>query len=450
MTVEVTLNNDLPAGEMTALALHGQGLPADRVGAGPGGSVTYTFVATRPGTFLYEAGMTPNGARQVAMGLYGVLIVQPAGPASTDDVVLVLSEIDPDLNAAPNSFDMGDYRPRYWLINGQAYPNTDPISVPSGGTLRVQYVNAGLNENSMGLLGLDQEVIANDGYALPISHRAVAETIPPGGTLDTLLSIPAETAVGAQYPLYSTAQHLDNDGAAYGGQLILLEVTEPPPPPAPAADTTGPLTADISGVPALTNASTSINLAATATDTESNITAAEYSIDGGTPIAMVGTFGSPAVSDLNASLPVADLAALADGSHTISVRSQDAAGNWGALASVAFTLDRAGPSATGSVTPSDPTTADVVSLTATFDDALSGGSNVVAAEFFIVASGGAPGPDGSGTAFTGSFGSPSVGDASADLGLLAAGVYDVYVHGQDAAGNWGSLVLVTITVTDSG
>ncbi len=228
--VQVTLHNTLS--EATSVAFHGQGLPADTVGVNSGSdniAAPYIFLASRPGTFLYEAGLTTNGARQVAMGLYGALIVQPlAAPTTYDsEAVLVLSEIDPALNAAPTTFNMGEYKPRYWLINGQVYPGTDPISAASDSTLLVRYVNAGLNENSMGLLGLGQQVVAADGYALPNPYTVVAETIPPGGTMETLVSIPATAANGTQYALYSAAQHLDNDGASYGGQLMYLTVATP-------------------------------------------------------------------------------------------------------------------------------------------------------------------------------------------------------------------------------
>ncbi|MEB0014969.1 multicopper oxidase domain-containing protein, partial [Glaciimonas sp. Cout2] len=78
----------------------------DRVGAAPGASTSYTFTASRPGTYLYEAGLVPNGQHQVAMGLYGALIVRPAisgqaydaTTAFDDEAVLVISEIDPALN----------------------------------------------------------------------------------------------------------------------------------------------------------------------------------------------------------------------------------------------------------------------------------------------------------------------------------------------------------------
>ena len=253
--VQVTLHNDLA--EATSLALHGQGLAADTVGAASGGTAIYTFSAARPGTFLYEAGLTLNGARQVGMGLYGALIVQPATAPTTysSEAVLVLSEIDLDLAANPTGFDMGDYKPEYWLINGQGYSNIPDLSIASGSTALIRYVNAGLNENSMGLLGLDQQVVAADGFAVP-AYTVVAETIPPGATLDTLVTVPAAATVGTQYALYSTAQHLDNNSAAYGGQLMFVTASAPLAPIAPApldvtgdkqappADSTPPIQAD--------------------------------------------------------------------------------------------------------------------------------------------------------------------------------------------------------------
>jgi FtsP/CotA-like multicopper oxidase with cupredoxin domain len=102
-----------------------------------GGSVTYSFVASHPGTFIYESGTNP--AKQVRMGLFGALVVRPSlGPDyannrldsrfNMDTEFLVLfSEIDPYLNRAVErgrAFNMNNYRPRYWLINGRGFPDT--------------------------------------------------------------------------------------------------------------------------------------------------------------------------------------------------------------------------------------------------------------------------------------------------------------------------------------
>jgi len=102
-----------------------------------GGSVTYSFTATRPGTFGYQSGTNPDV--QVRMGLFGVLIVRPGlgadyannRPDSQFDpgteFLVLLSEIDPLLNQAVErgqSFNMANYHPRYWLINGRGFPDS--------------------------------------------------------------------------------------------------------------------------------------------------------------------------------------------------------------------------------------------------------------------------------------------------------------------------------------
>ena len=127
-TVVINLTNGLA--EAAALDFPGQALVPDQVGAAPGASTSYTFLADRPGTFLYQAGLLPQAEHQAAAGLYGALVVRPpppgpgapaqayADPASAYDAeaVLVLSELDPALAAAPASFDLRGYAPRYFLI----------------------------------------------------------------------------------------------------------------------------------------------------------------------------------------------------------------------------------------------------------------------------------------------------------------------------------------------
>jgi hypothetical protein len=107
------------------------------VAAANGGSVTYSFTASHPGTFLYQSGTNP--AKQVRMGLFGALIVRPSLGANfannrldskfnpDTEFLVLLSEIDPYLNQAAErgrSFNMANYHPRYWLINGRGFPDS--------------------------------------------------------------------------------------------------------------------------------------------------------------------------------------------------------------------------------------------------------------------------------------------------------------------------------------
>lgn len=120
--VEVTLYNNI--GMTTSLNFPGQAIKPDLVGVSMTLSKTYVFTATDPGVFLYEAGLSPNTQHQVAMGMYGALLVRPAAAANqvyvdastafTTEAVIVLSEIDPDLNNSltPETFDMRTYKAR--------------------------------------------------------------------------------------------------------------------------------------------------------------------------------------------------------------------------------------------------------------------------------------------------------------------------------------------------
>jgi FtsP/CotA-like multicopper oxidase with cupredoxin domain len=169
--VTVTLKNSLPVPTslvfpgLTEVKADGQLVQLD-VGSGslskpaqPAGSVTYTFQATNPGTFLYQSGTDPE--LQVLMGLAGAIVVRPTkvtGPTQPDaayvyddastaydphrEFMHLLTEIDPHMHHAieletcfqkdadpnckqptPLAYDMTKYQPRYWMINGRSFPD---------------------------------------------------------------------------------------------------------------------------------------------------------------------------------------------------------------------------------------------------------------------------------------------------------------------------------------
>src|SRR6266700_2195739 len=86
-TVTVNLTNNLPtAAGNTSILFPGFNVTASGGVAGlltneaaPGGTVTYTFTASSPGTRAYYSGT--QGDLQVEMGLYGAIIVLPSGAA---------------------------------------------------------------------------------------------------------------------------------------------------------------------------------------------------------------------------------------------------------------------------------------------------------------------------------------------------------------------------------
>lgn len=434
-TLVVTVHNGLAHG--LSLAVPALAGAPDRAGAAAGADATYTFAGLPAGTFLYQAGPTAMGARQAAMGLFGGLVVRSADPATAygsaatafdREALLIFSEVDPALNAAPTTFQLQRYRAKFGLINGKLYPNIPAVGVAPGGTTLLRQINAGIEHRTVGLLGLRQQVIAEDGAARTYPYTVVAETLAPGLSLDTLVRVPATAAAGARYPLYDTAMP-QRSGTLQGGMLTFLEVL--------AGDLTPPAVSGVVVTPDATSGA-DLSLSATVSDAglgDSAVAAAEYAVDSagaagsGTPMVL----GAAGVST-TASATVA-VAGLADGQHTVFVRGKDSAGNWSAAASASFMVDRSGPAVSGVAVSG-------AALTASASDAL---GTVAAAEYFIGADPGA----GNGAAMAaadGTFDGASEG-LSATLGDLAPGSYSVSVRARDALGTWGAPTSASFTVS---
>jgi len=248
-TVTVVLNNSLP--EATSIMFLGidnvmaNGAPAQpefngatltsltNSAAANNGSVTYSFVANNPGTYLYESGT--DVGKQVQMGLYGALVVRPAGHPDwaysnngvafgqfSSEFVMLLSEIDPNLHSAielGQPYDVTTLHPRYWLINGRSFPDTIasnnaawlpnqpysalmhitvqdnslPASDPNGpnkAPALIRYLDAGSRNHPFHPHGQNGRVIARDATPLfdgsgnDLSYETFAFTIGSGQTWD--------------------------------------------------------------------------------------------------------------------------------------------------------------------------------------------------------------------------------------------------------------------------
>lgn len=233
-TVTVTLNNQLPvAAGNVSIVFPGQQVTSTGGGvagqltqeATSGGSVTYTFTASQPGTYQYHSGTQPD--LQVEMGLYGALIVRPASPAAgctasaynhpatcyDREYLYLLSEIDIDIhNAAmlqaggtgPIQLPEGAYQSEYWLMNGRVGPDTMAASgtnvLPTqpygsltrmhpGERLLIRLVGAGREMHPFHHHGNHSRLLAVDGRMLLTSLGNLA-----GPLLFTIPSIPGQTA----------------------------------------------------------------------------------------------------------------------------------------------------------------------------------------------------------------------------------------------------------------
>jgi hypothetical protein len=228
--VKVTLTNQLPpaAGNVSIVF---QGFDAAATGgvaglitreATPGGSVTYEFDATRPGTFVYSSGTRPD--LQVEMGLAGALIVRPTNelcaydnPATCFDRenLFVLSEMDLDIHrtverqvqdGAAVDVATSPYDPEYWFINGRCAPDTmaeagtavlahQPYNaltkMQPGEKLLLRIVGAGRQMHPFHTHGNHVRLLARDGALV-----AKADGTLMGPLLFTVTSIPGGTADG--------------------------------------------------------------------------------------------------------------------------------------------------------------------------------------------------------------------------------------------------------------
>ena len=463
ITVHNGLANDL------ALALPAvTGLAPDRTGAAPGGTRSYTFTAARPGTYLYEAGHTTLGARQVAMGLVGALVVRaPAvdgrpsayGDAASvydDEAVLVLTEVDPAFNAAPLSYDMRSYAPTYRLINGKAFPETDVIATDVGRRVLLRYLAAGVQPHPMSLLGLDQSIVGRDARPTAYPEATVTVPLPPGQAVDAVVAVPAGPD-GRRFALLESGGQLNNAGQrygvtvtgvspqqAFGGMLTFLD-TNPPPV---SGDHVGPTAANVRAAPNPASVLDAVTVTADFTDVRNGnsvVDRAEAVLDDlrvaeGTGI----PFSSPAfgagatVTGATAAVPAELLAGLAQGRHTVYVRGHDVAGNWGVVGSTTLNLAVTGAVTTGVTLSPNPTagTGDVT-VSATGDDGGLGGT-VTGAEYFVDTTG----ANGAGTALTLASTGAAVTAESGSIpavvvAALAEGRHTVLVHTRDSFNLWG-------------
>ncbi|GAA0927992.1 hypothetical protein GCM10009554_09260 [Kribbella koreensis] len=474
--VTVTLHNEV-AGQSVSLAFPGQPLPTggeDTTGIAAGATRAYSFTAGRPGTFLYEAGHTSGGARQVAMGLAGALVVlpadgtaygtQPAGyPASgyDDDAVVVLSEIDPAFNANPAAFDLRKFSPKYRLINGKPYPASDPIATDQGHKVLVRYVNVGSLTHPMTVLGGLQTEIAQGGHPAHYATTVAAESIDPGQTLDSLVTMP--TGPEAKLALYETARHLDNNGQhtadpsqlAFGGMLTFLDTNAPPP----STDGVGPVSSHIKLAPNPSTGLTPVTVTADLSDATtggSAVSQAEFVIDDavttgvgfGTPMSLPGSGVS--ITGATGTISTAVLAALDAGRHTVFVRALDAVGNWGVVGSAILNLPKTGPQTiNGSIADVPANGAVTVSISATGDDTDAGGL-ITDAEYFLDT----VGADGTGTPLTLNRSATVVAEdadlSPAVLSTLGEGEHHVFVHSKDSLGLWGPPLDISLPIDVTG
>jgi len=215
--------------------------------APPGGSVSYTFMASEPGTYIYYSGTRPE--LQVEMGMLGALIVRPtavttpagfAGCAYNHvdscyhrEYLYLLSDLDHTIHDLVllnkiADVDNSTAYPVYWFINGRSgldsvaknfapYLPYQPYSAlarmhPSEKVL-VRLIGGVRDLHPQHMHGNQHYVIARDGRILKgpagedLSEGLNTTTVSPGQTTDALFTWTGEN-IG--WDVYGTALHTCN------------------------------------------------------------------------------------------------------------------------------------------------------------------------------------------------------------------------------------------------
>ncbi len=205
--VRIVLHNKLR--ESTAIHFHGLLVPNDQDGVAgltqplvkPGTDYTYEFTVRNTGSHMYHSHM--NGATQIPAGLLGAFIVEDnETPNVTQDVVMVVND-----------------GPLGYTLNGKGFPATTPIVAKQGDTIRIRYMNEGLQIHPMHLHGTAQRVITQDGFPLPQPYSADTVLVAPGQRVDVLVEA---SELGAWAFHCHILTHAENETGMFGMVTALI------------------------------------------------------------------------------------------------------------------------------------------------------------------------------------------------------------------------------------
>jgi len=235
-TVNVTVTNNLdrPINFVIPSVLN------DTLGVLPGDSYTYSFTAPMAGSYMYYD--NSNGDIGRAMGLSGPLVVMPAdgsqalysnGPGFDRQYTLVLNELDDRLNAAvynEQSFDMADYEPNYFFVNGLSYPNSAQndetlVNMIVEENVAIRFINTGLIISPEHFHGYHVNIASRNRIPETTVIEKDTVLVDVGECVDVILPV---TQAGV-YPLHTHfVPGVTANGVyvnPYGGALIIMSAS---------------------------------------------------------------------------------------------------------------------------------------------------------------------------------------------------------------------------------
>jgi len=210
-TVEITLANAKDSSMVHSIDFHaaiGPGGGSALTQVPPGRSKSFTFQATVPGLFVYHCG-SPMVAQHIANGMYGLILVEPAGglPHVDREYYIMQSEFyttAPKGKSGLQQFSVENLmseNAQYYLFNGavDAVTKEFPLQAKEGETVRIYFGNAGPNATaSEHMVG---EIFTHYYQLGSLTSPSLAgiqtATVPPGGAaiFELKASMPGEFAL---------------------------------------------------------------------------------------------------------------------------------------------------------------------------------------------------------------------------------------------------------------
>ncbi len=215
---------------------------------GPADTVSYSFTAGQPGTYMYQSGTRPG--LQVDMGLVGALLVYPStenpdfptksydnADASFDrEYMFMMTEMDPKIHQLVefgliNQINNTLTTPTLWFLNGRNGPDTlfpdfaswlthQPYSALTrmhpGEKVLMRMIGAGREQHPFHPHGNNYTVIARDGRMLKTPASATIDLafsdytfdVTPGTTFDAIFTW---TGQGLNWDMFG---HVAGDGSS--------------------------------------------------------------------------------------------------------------------------------------------------------------------------------------------------------------------------------------------
>ena len=226
-TVNVTVTNNLDR----AINFVVPGITSNTPSVSPGNSRTYSFTANNAGSYLYTDDV--NGEIGRAMGLAGPLVVASGnrlysgGPFFDRQYTLVLHDLDDRLNNAVEgggTYNMDNYEPNYFLVNGLSYPDTASdgdtvVAMNTGEDVAIRFINAGCITNPMHFHGYHVNIATRNRSPETTMGEKDTVLVNLNECVDVILPV----AQSGAYPLHTHfVPGVTANGTYANGALIIM------------------------------------------------------------------------------------------------------------------------------------------------------------------------------------------------------------------------------------